>query len=53
MEHDLGTIERWEDGVATLKGRSEEDLTRMDRLSLELVSSRSRLRLLGAEPGFW
>lgn len=52
-EHELGTIERWEDGVATLAGDSGRDLTQMDRLSLELVSATSRLRLLDAVPGAW
>ncbi len=52
-EKELGTIERWEDGVATLKGASGRDLTQMDRLSLQLVSASSKLRLLDAVPGAW
>ena len=52
-EVDLGTIERWEDGVATLRGETELDLTRTERLSLQLVSPRSRLRLLDAVEGAW
>lgn len=49
----LGTIERWEDGVAVLAGRAEEDLTRTERISLELVSRRSRWRLLESVDGAW
>jgi len=49
----LGTIERWEDGVAVLAGRAEEDLTRTERISLELVSQRSRWRLLESVDGAW
>ena len=45
---DLGTIERWEDGVATLHGRSAIDLTQTRRLSLVLDARGTRLRLLEA-----
>lgn len=45
---DLGTIERWEDGVATLHGRSAIDLTQTQRLSLVLDARGTRLRLLEA-----
>lgn len=50
---DLGTIERWEDGVATLSGQSELDLTATERLSLELRDRGSRLRLMDAVAGAW
>jgi hypothetical protein len=49
----LGTIERWEDGVAVLAGRAEQDLTRTERISLELVSPHSRWRLLDSVDGAW
>jgi hypothetical protein len=49
----LGTIERWEDGVAVLAGTAEQDLTRTERISLELVSPRSRWRLLDSAHGAW
>lgn len=49
---DLGTIERWEDGVATLRGNSEIDLTKTQRLSLVLDARGSRLRLLEADGVF-
>ena len=49
---DLGTIERWEDGVATLRGNSEIDLTQTERLSLVLDSGGKRLRLLEADRVF-
>lgn len=50
---DLGTIERWEDGVATLSGQSEIDLTATERLSLELRDRGSQLRLMDAVAGAW
>jgi hypothetical protein len=54
QEEQLGTIERWEDGVAVLTGRSPlVDLTRTDRLSVALVSRDSRLRLLDSVDGAW
>ena len=46
-EIDLGTIERWEDGVAVLQGRSDVDLLGTERLWIQLVSPHSRLPLLG------
>lgn len=49
----LGTIERWEDGVAVLAGRAEHDLTRTERISLELVSPHTRWRLLDSVDGAW
>ncbi len=49
---DLGTIERWEDGVATLRGNSEIDLTQTERLSLVLDARGQRLRLLEASELF-
>ena len=49
---DLGTIERWEDGVATLRGNSEIDLTQTERLSLVLDARGHRLRLLEANELF-
>ncbi len=48
---DLGQIERWEDGVAVLDGRTDLDLTQLERISLQLVSPHSRLRLLDAIDG--
>jgi hypothetical protein len=53
LDRPLGTIERWVDGVAVLAGRSEQDLTRTERISLELVSPRSRWRLLDSVDGAW
>jgi hypothetical protein len=50
---ELGRLERWEDGVALLSGRTETDLTGTERVSLELVSTHSRLRLLDAVDGAW
>jgi hypothetical protein len=53
-EEELGTIERWEDGVAVLTGKSPSvDLTRTERLSVTLVSADSRLRLLDSVDGAW
>jgi len=53
-DEDLGTIERWQDGVAVLKGRSTSvDLTQTERLSITLVSDDSRLRLLDSVDGAW
>jgi predicted anti-sigma-YlaC factor YlaD len=53
-DEELGTIERWENGVAVLKGRSPDvDLTRTERLSITLVSDGSRLRLLESVDGAW
>jgi len=53
-DKELGTIERWTNGVAVLKGRSPDvDLTRTERLSLTLVSADSRLRLLESVDGAW
>ena len=53
-EEELGTIERWEDGVAVLSGKSPlVDLTRTERLSVTLVSADSRLRLLDSVDGAW
>jgi len=53
-DEELGTIERWEDGVAVLKGRTPAvDLTRTERLSVTLVSADSRLRLLESVDGAW
>jgi hypothetical protein len=53
-DRELGTIERWEDGVALLDGRSQSiDLTRTERLSVTLVSAASRLRLLESVAGAW
>ena len=52
-ERPLGSIERWEDGVAVLAGASELDLTRTERIWLELVSPRSRMRLLDSIDGAW
>lgn len=53
-EEELGTIERWEDGVAVLTGKSPDvDLTRTVRLSVTLVSADSRLRLLDSVDGAW
>lgn len=49
----LGTIERWEDGVATLGGQSEIDLTQTQRLSLVLDARGTRLALLEAVEGAW
>lgn len=49
---DLGTIERWEDGVATLQGNSEIDLTQTQRLSLVLDARGTRLRLMEADGAF-
>ena len=49
----LGTIERWEDGVATLRGTTGIDLTQTQRLSLELHARGSRLRLMDAVDGAW
>ncbi|HSJ99138.1 MAG TPA: zf-HC2 domain-containing protein [Myxococcota bacterium] len=52
-ERRLGSIERWEDGVAVLAGASDFDLARTERIWLELVSPRSRLRLLDSIDGAW
>lgn len=53
-EDELGTIERWKDGVAVLTGKSPfVDLTRTERLSVTLVSADSRLRLLDSVAGAW
>jgi len=49
----LGTIERWEDGVATLRGQSSIDLTQTQRLSLVLDARGTRLALLEAVQGAW
>lgn len=49
----LGRIERWEEGVATLSGHADFDLVSMRRLSLELVTSEARVRLLDAVDGAW
>ena len=49
----FGTLERWEDGVAVLDGTTRVDLTRTERISLELVSPRSRMRLLDSVAGAW
>jgi len=45
----LGVLERWEWGVATLEGDAGFDLTQTERLSLELISSTARVRLLEAD----
>ncbi len=45
----LGVLERWEWGVATLEGNAAYDLTKTQRLSLELVSSTASIRLLEAD----
>ncbi len=50
---DLGTIARWEDGVATLRGQSPIDLTQTQRLSVVLDARGTRLRLLDAVDGAW
>lgn len=50
---DLGTIARWEDGVATLRGESSIDLTQTQRISLVLDARGTRLRLLDAVDGAW
>jgi hypothetical protein len=52
-EVSLGRIERWEEGVATLSGQSDFDLLAMKRLSLELVTPQTRVRLLDAVDGAW
>jgi anti-sigma factor RsiW len=52
-EFDLGQIERWQWGVATLSGESDVDLLGTERLSLVLVSRSSRLHLLDAVDGAW
>lgn len=44
----LGVLERWDWGVAILEGDAAYDLTQTRRLSLELVSSTARVRLLEA-----
>lgn len=49
----LGIVGRWEDGVATLQGHSRFDLTRTERLSVELVGQTTRVRLLEATDGAW
>jgi anti-sigma factor RsiW len=52
-ELELGSIDPWVDGVARHSGTTPLDLTRCERLSLQLVSSSSRLRLLEAVKGAW
>jgi hypothetical protein len=49
----LGIVGRWEDGVATLAGSSALELTRTERLSVQLVGRSTRIRLLEATAGAW